>query len=356
MSVQRGVTSEGWHAVLRTSQQARQPFELWGQRGWPGRDVAGESHYFDAIRRVMGEVGEEWKEVRVTAQLLPEPTNRFDGNAVQVLVGGSVVGYLPKEDAGRYAPVLTTLVEQGWVPQVGASVHGAITYDFDRSDGLAMEKTFVGSVRLDLAEPHLLVPANLPPDVRHVMLPLGNAIQVTGEEAYLSTLSPLVGAANESWIYVTLHEVTEQLARSSRTVVEVRVSGSPAGTLTPKMSGELLPGLRHFAERGLVTAGRAMVKGNQIKADVVLYVARAGQLSAEWLASPPIGEAYQHGTPAGSVVEASADIAIATATVWQFNPPPGWPPAPAGWVPPAGWVAPPELPRAPDGWQWWVRA
>jgi hypothetical protein len=35
---------------------------------------------------------------------------------------------------------------------------------------------------------------------------------------------------------------------------------------------------------------------------------------------------------------------------WAFNPPPGWPPAPAGWAPPPGWspTRPGQLPR-PDG-------
>lgn len=36
-----------------------------------------------------------------------------------------------------------------------------------------------------------------------------------------------------------------------------------------------------------------------------------------------------------------------------FNPPPGWPPMPAGWTPPARWVQPAEWPQAPEGWQWW---
>ena len=40
-------------------------------------------------------------------------------------------------------------------------------------------------------------------------------------------------------------------------------------------------------------------------------------------------------------------------TDFVFNPPPGWPPAPAGWTPPAGWAPPAEWP-IPDGWVFWV--
>lgn len=38
----------------------------------------------------------------------------------------------------------------------------------------------------------------------------------------------------------------------------------------------------------------------------------------------------------------------------RFNPPPGWPPAPAGWTPPPGWSPDPSWPAPPAGWQLWV--
>lgn len=39
-----------------------------------------------------------------------------------------------------------------------------------------------------------------------------------------------------------------------------------------------------------------------------------------------------------------------------FNPPPGWPKPPAGWVPPKGWTPDPSWPAPPDGWQLWLPA
>lgn len=39
----------------------------------------------------------------------------------------------------------------------------------------------------------------------------------------------------------------------------------------------------------------------------------------------------------------------------RFNPPPNWPPAPAGWVPPAGWQPPAAWGPAPLGWPLWVQ-
>jgi F0F1-type ATP synthase epsilon subunit len=39
-----------------------------------------------------------------------------------------------------------------------------------------------------------------------------------------------------------------------------------------------------------------------------------------------------------------------------FNPPPGWPRPPDGWVPPRGWTPDPAWPPPPVGWQLWVSA
>ena len=40
----------------------------------------------------------------------------------------------------------------------------------------------------------------------------------------------------------------------------------------------------------------------------------------------------------------------------RFNTPPGWPPAPAGFVPAPGWKPDPAWPPAPTGWNFWVPA
>lgn len=39
---------------------------------------------------------------------------------------------------------------------------------------------------------------------------------------------------------------------------------------------------------------------------------------------------------------------------WIFNPPPGWPPAPPGFVPPPGWRPDPSWPPAPEDWAFWI--
>jgi hypothetical protein len=48
------------------------------------------------------------------------------------------------------------------------------------------------------------------------------------------------------------------------------------------------------------------------------------------------------------------DAGQMSARTTRFNPPSGWPPAPAGWVAPPGWQPDPSWPEPPPGWQVWV--
>lgn len=332
-----------------------QPFDLWGQRGWPHQEVVGESNYVKEIVSLFGgKLSEDGAELTLTAQLIPEPTNRLNRNVVMVQIDGRKVGYLPREDAARYAAVLSEIVGRGLTPQVTARVWGGRGYEDDE---------LIGSVRLDLAEPHLLMPVNPPPTEPYAVMPYGNAIQVTGEETYMAALVPLLSSAGESWVHATLHEVVEEKARSTRTLAEVHIEGAVVGRLTPKMSAELLPVVRHLDALGALTVCRTILKGNSLKADVVLYPARANQLSQEWLDAPPIhgtsarvippGEpAVVASTPAGP--PAPSGYGTTAAIGWRFHAPPGWPPPPSGWTPPPGWRPDPVWPPAPPGWQFWI--
>ncbi|PSK66677.1 hypothetical protein B0E53_01317 [Micromonospora sp. MH33] len=326
------------------------PFDLWGQRGWCSQEVVGESNYAKEIRAALGADFKSYgSEVEKDVYLIPEPTNRFDPNAVKVVYGGQTLGYLPKDQAKAYSPVLTALVNEGWTPQVRARIWGREEEEWDGR----RRPQFVGSVTLDLTEPHMIVPANMPPADLHVMLPHGRVVQVTGEEKYMTHLAQLLSPQGECWIYATLHQVEQQRARSTRTLVEVRVNGEPAGTLSPATSAEMLPVLAHLSELGMLTAARAVLKGNRVKADVTLNVCKASSLTDAWLDAPP---ATEGAWPAQQAAAESPGHDVAPVQQWRFVVPPGWPPPPAGWVPPQGWRPDPSWPPAPDDWQFWVRA
>lgn len=136
-------------------------------------------------------------------------------------------------------------------------------------------------------------------------------------------LSPYLNHHGECWVHATLHEITEQGPRSTKTLAEVRIDGHAVGRLSPKLSGDLLPAVVYLSERGHETVVRAIVKGNKLKAEVVVYAARSHELPADWFEIA----GREHGTDQpepGDVADSAADPA----------PPP--PPPPAWYADPWG--------------------
>ena len=74
-------------------------------------NVAGESHYQEALREIVGSAAEI--AVDTEAQLVPEPSNPHDPNAVMVQIDGKLVGYLSRDEAVAYGPTLKELAERG---------------------------------------------------------------------------------------------------------------------------------------------------------------------------------------------------------------------------------------------------
>lgn len=348
------------------------PFEMWRKGDWDRREVAGESFHEDAIRRLFpGGLTDTGEELELTAYLVPEPHNPHDRHAVAVQIAGATVGYLPREDAVHYAPILSELMSQGLQPYVPCQVW-AVEWehsDWDERGRTVTRKQLRARVTLSLGDPHLCVPANLPPGQSYVQIPYGAAVQITGEEKHMDALAAFLRPAGECLAYATLHAVTEQLPRSTRDIVEVRLDGLPVGYLTPKMSEHFLPVIRHLAETDRLTAATVSVKGNRLKVEVVVHAKRAHELPANW----PEGEQAPVAWPTPVAQEvAAAPVspfeaeAPTSATVHlpippkptrlRFNPAPGWPPAPDGWEPFPGWEPDNSWPPAPEGWHYWVGA
>lgn len=331
------------------------PFDLWGSNGWCNQQVVGESHYLPALRRILPHGGRWREELELSALLVPEPANRHDPNAVAVRVDGSTVGYLPKEVAARYQPMLLDLARRELVARVPCRVWGGTFDGYD--DGLAVSERFNASVTLALAEPHLCVPVNTAP-VRHMLLPRGAAIQVTGEERYMPAIAPFLRPEGECLAYSTLHETDETVERGAKERVEVRLDDQCVGLLTPKMSGDLLPAVRHLSGAGYVTAAMARVKGNGLKAEVTLYCLRAHELADEWLSSvreaitPPENQGRTE--PHASRRPFRHGVVPPKPSRIRFAAPPGWPAPPFGWEPPIGWEPDPAWPPAPPDWHYWV--
>ncbi|GLX99923.1 hypothetical protein [Actinoplanes sp. NBRC 101535] len=250
-------------------------FPLWGQAGWASAEVVGETHYAKAIRALFGtNFNPQGTDITIPVTLIPDAKNKHDRNAVGVWSDAGLIGHLPRAEAARYVQVLAALSKRGLQPEVTARIQGREWGEYD-----GRPPAFDASVRLDLAEPHMLVPANQAPGQDHRLLPSGSAVQVNDQQQSVPALQALVPPQGECWAYVTLHEMAGHL-------VEVRVGDTRVGDLSPKMSEVLLPILRHLAEQGLVTAARAIVKGNGGKTEVMLYIARVQDLPEDWRGAP----------------------------------------------------------------------
>jgi len=93
----------------------------------PGRrlvNVAGESHYQEALSGLTGADGAEPVRREFEAVLEPEPDNAHDPNAVRVLISDNHVGYLPRAEAAAYGPMLARLAERGRLGACEAMVSG----------------------------------------------------------------------------------------------------------------------------------------------------------------------------------------------------------------------------------------
>lgn len=93
--------------------------------GW--LEVVGESFHREAFKQILGMNAADGVRLAVTCELIPEPSNQYDPNAVGVWVSGRQLGHLSKEDAHFVAPVLRSwmLQEPGVVFAAEGEIAGA---------------------------------------------------------------------------------------------------------------------------------------------------------------------------------------------------------------------------------------
>lgn len=79
----------------------------WRKGSFP-LDAVGESNYQRALERICGGHSRDGHEVEVEADLVREPDNPYDSNAVGVRIEGATVGYLPRDQAARVSAQMVT--------------------------------------------------------------------------------------------------------------------------------------------------------------------------------------------------------------------------------------------------------
>ncbi len=89
-------------------------------------EVVGEASYQDNLWRLLGgrSAPEDRVRVDVVAVLVAETDNPYDSNAVSLWVSGLKVGYLSRDDARRYRPVIPPGFRGGSIAWKAGWSHG----------------------------------------------------------------------------------------------------------------------------------------------------------------------------------------------------------------------------------------
>lgn len=189
--------------------------------------VVGEFYRQDGIEHVVAgrpvAAGGNWDAtLESRAALVPEPSNPHDHNAVRVDLSASdgwvTVGYLAREGAVHYQPVLLRMMQAGLLP----TVEGRIC----RAQGGPL------AVYLHLAEADACVLANQPRPGARVLRP-ERPCAVTGENKHQDVLEPLLASDRRSQLWATLHPATITSGKyAGDPTIEVRLDGKRVGALT----------------------------------------------------------------------------------------------------------------------------
>lgn len=246
--------------------------------GEPRYDIVGENWRSSEILAAIGHEATprdvEFEGYGV-AELVPEPDNPFDQNAVSVRVAGYNVGYLPAENSREWAAVILRFLANEIVPTVRVRIWGVTRYA--RSRGRDELKS---AIRLALTDPDSVIPMNVPPIEPHYLIPAGRSIQVIGEEEHRDVLAPYVSATRRP-VVVSLHPI-EGKTKASGTVLEVRLDGARIGQLTPASSGSLMPLVNEAATHNRIACAWAFVSGSRLAAEVTLRAIRAEEVADAW--------------------------------------------------------------------------
>ena len=256
------------------------PFDVWERGGWCSQEVAGEQYYVKGWRsllpRTLPTQGVELTDHALLVRSRPTGTTGTL-SAWRFVIARSAI--FPPRTPKRYRPVLDHLPRaaspRGSRRRIWASPE--IEFQYDRRGEVRESDTGRVRCRISLAlpEPHLLIPMNAPPFEPHTMLPMGGSVTVKTDGVPMSVFEPVLNDAGEAWAYATLQEIHEQLARSTRELIEVRINGLRAGQMTPAMSKKFLPVVRTLAGQGRLCATPAIVRGNRLQVEVRVYGAQA---------------------------------------------------------------------------------
>ncbi|AOT24562.1 DNA binding domain protein [Propionibacterium phage E6] len=152
-------------------------------------------------------------------------------------------------------------------------------------------------VRASLPEHGLLLPPEPLPVEPHVVLPPGTSMQVIGEEKHLGELSALLDGEPERHTIASLHTLAKPNAHIHKKVIAVHIHNEPIGELSTTMSGHMLAIVEACEEEQLLPLCRAVARGNQLKVDVALDLAKGSDIDQAWINDNIYGRSLESHVP-----------------------------------------------------------
>lgn len=248
--------------------------EVWGRLN-EQIEVEGEFARPDSFTALLGnELGfrtQSGADRAVNLQLVPDPTNPYGANAVAVWCEGWHVGYVPSGRSAELQPVIENI-------GMSLEVPGRIWARLDGSKVRARAYFHIN------ATSELDVHGNPPMD-GEALLPDGARMQVAGEENFTGVLRSYVPDEGEAMAWFRLKIDYDFRPNSAKRRVNVYFDEDQIGWLSDVQSANVLPIVQHVNERGKVAVAKGVIGGSPLKAEVVLYVARAADVTRDWLDS-----------------------------------------------------------------------
>lgn len=260
-----GVSADGFEGRQGQSTAASsQQWQMVRLAGDGRVSVVGEANYQPALRAAAGgrsvAPGDFENAIPVHAVVIPEPSNPYDQNAVRVEVNRNTVGYLPRDLAEEYQPVLLNLVQQGQLGWCSGRV----------MDG---ERGLYG-IWLHLASPDRVVCANLAEDLE--ILAGERDVTVTGEEDHQTVLREVLGPRRAASVFASFAPCTITKGKyAGQDGLEVRLNGQRVGELTAAMSDRYGALVRALADAGKRPGCEAVIRGGDNGCEVSLRMPRA---------------------------------------------------------------------------------
>ena len=189
-------------------------------------EVRGEPHYQELLGQLAGRSTDQPRRRELLVDLVREPENQYDRNAVRCFVAGRTIGYIPSTFAPRYSKALAVLETEGQI----ARCQGVVIGDAAGARRL--------NVVLRLNEPEKLTVRNQPVGKSWTVLPCGNRrVALLSGERHTDALAVFAKSIelDGGRSFVTLHVV------DAGEVIEARLGTAPIGRLTPEMSARFRP-------------------------------------------------------------------------------------------------------------------